>query len=120
MALKPNPTTVSLTPAKIATETPVKIGTKGTVGSLMMKELEYFNMLEVKVHSRKHSLQVAEAATTSGEQDSATKTPKSKKRGNKFVPKFCSVIDVADINGPKMISGFNYKTLKADVRKLQV
>ncbi|KAL4580147.1 hypothetical protein LXL04_016328 [Taraxacum kok-saghyz] len=114
MTMKPNTTTGSLTPAEI------KIGTKGTIGSLMMKEIEYFNMLEVKVHSRRHILQVPEAATTSSELDSVNKTPKSKKRGNKFVPRFCSVIDVADINGPRMISGFNYKTLKADVRKLQM
>ncbi|KAI3708541.1 hypothetical protein L2E82_37754 [Cichorium intybus] len=119
MTIKPNATTVSLAATKMA-ETPVKIGTKGTVGSLMMKEIEYLNRLEVKVQSQKRSLQVPEAATTSIELDSVNKTQKSKKRGNKFVPSFCSVIDVADINGPKMISGFNYKTLKADVRKLQV
>ncbi|KAI3498092.1 hypothetical protein L1887_33834 [Cichorium endivia] len=70
-------------------------------------------------NSFEHSLQVNQAATISIELDSVTKTQKIKKRGNKFVPIFCSVIDVANINGPKMISGFNYKTLKADVRKLQ-
>ncbi|KAI3702969.1 hypothetical protein L6452_28723 [Arctium lappa] len=120
-------TTVPLKPAKMASETPVKIGTKGTVGSLMMKEIEYFNKLE-KVQSQKHSLQVPEMAattTSSGTQskpkiDSESLTSKSKKRTHKFIPRMCAAIDVVDRNGPKMVSGFGYKTLKADVRRLQV
>ncbi|KAD2132538.1 hypothetical protein E3N88_27473 [Mikania micrantha] len=47
----------------MATEAPIKIGTKGTVGSLMMKEIEYFNRLEV--HSQNHGLKVQEAAARS-------------------------------------------------------
>ncbi|KAL8264301.1 hypothetical protein R6Q59_022431 [Mikania micrantha] len=109
----------------MATEAPIKIGTKGTVGSLMMKEIEYFNRLEV--HSQNHGLKVQEAAarSTGGQPklikiDSVIITPKRKKRTSRFMPSICSAIDVADHNGPKLISGFGYRTLKADVRRLQV
>lgn len=109
---------------KMDAETPIKIGTKGTIGSLMMKEIEYFNKLGV--HSEKRNSQVPEVAVKSScsqpkpKIDSVTIRIKSKKRSNKFVPRICSAIDVVDNNGPKMISGFSYKTLKADVRRLQV
>nr|XP_043630279.1 uncharacterized protein LOC122601595 [Erigeron canadensis] len=125
MTLKPTPpsTTISLASSKIMpNETPIKIGTKGTVGSLMMKELEYFNKLEV--HSQQHTLHVREAAASSQPRskmiNSVTITPKRKKKSKNFVPSICSAIDVADTNGPKMISAFSYKTLKADARRLQV
>lgn len=106
---------------KHAADAPIKIGTKGTVGSLMMKEIEYFNRLEVQ--SQKNVLAVA--TSTLGDQpkpkiDSVIITPKRKKRSNKFMPSICSVIDVADHNGPKLVSGLGYRTLKADVRRLQV
>lgn len=112
MSLKPN-----------ATETPIKIGTKGTIGSLMMKEIEYFNKLGV--HTHKHTLQPPQEATKPRHSqpkpklDSLITTAKSKKRSNKFLPSICSAIDVADHNGPKMVSGFSYKSLKSDTRRLQ-
>ncbi|KAI3804764.1 hypothetical protein L1987_26562 [Smallanthus sonchifolius] len=112
MTLKPTPANIL---SKMAAEAPIKIGTKGTVGSLIMKEIEYFNRLEV--HSQKHRLQVPEAAATS---TGAQPKPKRKKRSNKFMPSICSAIDVADHNGPRLVSGFGYRTLKADVRRLQV
>ncbi|KAK1430955.1 hypothetical protein QVD17_14101 [Tagetes erecta] len=110
---------MTLKPA--AADAPIKIGTKGTVGSLMMKEIEYFNRLEVQ--SQKSVLQVPQAVAgdkPKPEIDSVIITPKRKKRTNKFMPSICSVIDVADHNGPKLVSGLGYRTLKADVRRLQV
>lgn len=101
----------------MAAEVPIKIGTKGTVGSLMMKEIEYFNRLEVLSQSQKHRLQVPEVVATSS---GGRPKPKRKKRSSRFVPSICSAIDVADHNGPKLVSGFGYRSLKADVRRLQV
>ncbi|XP_071727209.1 uncharacterized protein [Rutidosis leptorrhynchoides] len=114
---------MTLKPSKMhPVETPIKIGTKGTVGSLMMKELEYFNRLEVQSHT--NTLQVLEAAAKSQPEskieNKVTINSKSKKRSNKFIPSICSAIDVANNNGPKTISGFSYKTLKADARRSQV
>ncbi|KAI3755861.1 hypothetical protein L1987_55670 [Smallanthus sonchifolius] len=113
MTLKHTPANI---PSKMAAEAPIKIGTKGTVGSLMMKEIEYFNRLEVR--SQKHRLQVPEAAATSTSTGGQPK-PKRKKRSNKYMPSICSAIDVEDHNGPRLVSGFGYRTLKADVRPLQ-
>ncbi|KAM0007266.1 hypothetical protein Hdeb2414_s0146g00813471 [Helianthus debilis subsp. tardiflorus] len=128
MNLKPSSTNIiPFAPSKLmAAEAPIKIGTKGTVGSLMMKEIEYFNRLEVL--SKKHGLHVPEAAASTNSGQSKPKidhhsvniAPRRKKRSNKFVPSICSAIDVADHNGRKMVSGFGYRTLKADVGRLQV
>ncbi|GJT07144.1 hypothetical protein Tco_0841606 [Tanacetum coccineum] len=113
MTLKPN-----------ATEIPIKIGTKGTVGSLMMKEIEYFNKLGA--HTHKHTLQLPQEATKPSRSqpkhklDSLTTTAKSKKRSNKFLPSICSAIDVADHNGPKMVSGFSYRTVMTKNSELDI
>ncbi|KAK9077550.1 hypothetical protein SSX86_005887 [Deinandra increscens subsp. villosa] len=126
---KPNhPTNIPSVPSKIgADQTPIKIGAKGTIGSLMMKEIEYFNRLEV--HSKKHALQPPKAAADhhggriKPKIDSVMTTvlPRRKKRSSRFISSICSAIDVAaDNKGPKLVSGFGYRTLKADVRRLQV
>ncbi|KAK9024666.1 hypothetical protein V6N11_004824 [Hibiscus sabdariffa] len=37
---------------EMAAHRPVAIGTKGTVGSLVMQEIQYFNRLELELHCR--------------------------------------------------------------------
>lgn len=88
----------SFIPEKMSTKPRVEIGAKGTVGSLIMQEMEYFNRLDI--HSSKHSLQVKEGNQTRG------------KRKNKFIPSICSAIDVDENNGPKKIQVKSYKNSK--------
>lgn len=82
----------SYIPEEMGAKPPVDIGTKGTVGLLIMQEIEYFNKLEV--NSRKHSFQVKDS--------SQTRTSTRRKKG--FIPSICSAIEVENNNGPKMIS----------------
>ncbi|KAK1435637.1 hypothetical protein QVD17_01403 [Tagetes erecta] len=86
--------------AKTSTNPPVEIGAKGSIGSLIKQEIEYFN--RHKVHTRKHNVQGLEA--------NSTRT--SDRRKNKFIPSICSAIDVDSINGPKLVSGSSYKNPK--------
>ncbi|GMP65415.1 hypothetical protein CsSME_00026216 [Camellia sinensis var. sinensis] len=115
-------------PEKRAAKTPVEIGTRGTVGSLMMKEIEYFNRLELgsQDSSEKPRHQFTDMASTSSysrppKHGSLIKTPKKKKKGgSKLVPNICSMVEVAENNQPNKTSGFSYRNLKADAKKLQL
>ncbi|KAK9072284.1 hypothetical protein SSX86_008717 [Deinandra increscens subsp. villosa] len=71
-------------PGKTIAE-PTEIGTKGTIGSLIKREIAYSN--RHKVDSRKHNAQ----------------SFKVDRRRNKFIPSICSAIDVDNINGPKLV-----------------
>ncbi|CBI23957.3 unnamed protein product, partial [Vitis vinifera] len=75
----------------MAAQKPVEIGTRGTVGSLIMQEIEYFSRLEIgrKDCSQKPQCKIADAISS-------------------------------DSNQPNGISGFTYRNLKADVKKLQL
>ncbi|KAK0599717.1 hypothetical protein LWI29_007952 [Acer saccharum] len=111
-----------------AAQTPVKIGTRGTVGALIMKEIEYFSRLESSCQqqsSQKPQSHIGDVVS-SGSQSSkpaiasvmTTQKKKKKRRGNRL-PSICSMVDVSDTNQPAGISRFNYRNLKSDVKKLQ-
>ncbi|GJW75772.1 hypothetical protein Tco_0135142 [Tanacetum coccineum] len=95
-------TTSSYIPEKMGAKPPVDIGTKGTVGLLIMQEIEYFNKLEL--HSRKQSLQ--------GKDSSQTRTSARRKKG--FIPSICSAVEVENNNGPKMISRLKVTRTRQD------
>lgn len=115
-------------PETIAAKTPVEVGTRGTVGSLVMKEIEYFNRLELGRHGsgRSHKAQVHGADVASGTTGRSrhsfwflimTWRRKKKRRNNSstFLPSICSVVEVADCHGLSGISGFNYRILNDDL-----
>lgn len=115
-------------PEKMATTAPVAIGTRGTVGSLVRKEIEYFTKVELDRcgSSRKPQGQVVDMATTSGHSRpsfwSLTLSWKRKKRrgSSGFLPSICSVVEVADSNQLNEIPGFSYRILKSDVKNMHV
>ncbi|KAF7144588.1 hypothetical protein RHSIM_Rhsim04G0002000 [Rhododendron simsii] len=111
---------------KTATRTPAEIGTRGTFASLMMKEIECFSQLELGCRDKleKSRRQFRSMASTSDHSrpklGSWVTTPKRKKKGgSKFIPSMCSLVEVAENTRPDIISGFNYRNLKADVKQLQ-
>ncbi|XP_038691164.1 uncharacterized protein LOC119989606 [Tripterygium wilfordii] len=105
-------------------ENPVEIG---TIGSLMMQEIEYFSRLES--HSR-NSVQRSQSDV--GDMDSSSKQSrttfgsvmtaqkKKKRESSWFIPTMCSMVEVSDNNRKTGISGFNYKNLNSDMKKLKV
>ncbi|XVE50592.1 hypothetical protein DITRI_Ditri01bG0175400 [Diplodiscus trichospermus] len=54
---------------EMAAHPPVEIGTKGTVGSLLMQEIEYFSQLKLssRESSKKHHLSVRDVASSSSQ-----------------------------------------------------
>lgn len=110
--------------AKMAAYAPAEIGTRGTVGSLILKEIEYFNQLELssKCSSRKPQPPITSIVSSSSLSrptfESVIKTQKKKKRGTGLLPSICSMVDVADNNRPIGISVYSYRNLRSDVKKL--
>lgn len=105
--------------------TPVEIGTRGTIGSLIMKEIEYFSQLELRCQdgSQRPQTHATEMASSSSNcrptATSVITTQKKKKRRGNRLPRICSMVEVLDKSQPIGISGFSYRNLKSDVKKLQ-
>ncbi|XAR56670.1 hypothetical protein NMG60_11037236 [Bertholletia excelsa] len=113
-------------PENMDAKTPVEIGTKGTVGSLVMKEIEYFSQLGLgpPIITEKPQNQLTDVASTSSYTTpkirSLITNPKKKKRGgSKLIPSMCSIVKVAKTNQSDVSAGFSYRNLKADAKKLQ-
>lgn len=120
------PSTIATTDAdKMAAYSPVEIGTRGTVGSLVMKEIEYFSQFELssQKNSKKTQSHVADMTYSSCHPrtpfGSELATQKKKKRRSRHLPSMCSMIEVSDNNQPTGIPSFSYRNLKSDVKKLQ-
>lgn len=84
---------------------PTEVGTKGTVGSLVKKEMEYFRRLEFCHNGKKDG--------SNGEGYSCLNLHFLIRRKQKIksfrLPGNCSVVEVADIHG---VSNFKYKNLQ--------
>lgn len=119
---------------QMGTTAPIAIGTRGTVGSLVRREIEYFRRLELdcgdiskKLESKKY---VGIGKTTSFP-TSRVKTAslgsllsmswRRKRRSNNsssssnnysFFPSMCSAVDVSE---SKRFGGFSYRNLKTDI-----
>ncbi|KAI3466229.1 hypothetical protein Pfo_022892 [Paulownia fortunei] len=118
----------SALPEKMAARSnPVAIGTRGTVGSLIMQEIDYFSQLELGEQSstNRPSHQLADLPST-GEfskpkLESVITVPRKKKRGSKrYLPSMCSMVEVAESNQPNSFSGFTYRNLKADLKRSSI
>ncbi|GLU23611.1 hypothetical protein SLE2022_396040 [Rubroshorea leprosula] len=102
----------------------VEIGTTGTVASLIMQEIEYFRRLELshRASSKKPHCNTRDTASSSSHCRptirSAVASQKKKKRGgSKLLPSICSMVEIAE-NRPVGVSGFGYRSLKSDEKKL--
>ncbi|WOH04207.1 hypothetical protein DCAR_0623616 [Daucus carota subsp. sativus] len=107
---------------------PAGIGTKGTVGSLVLQEIEYFRQLEMKCREdlrKKPEPKVVGVVSTisfSKPNPGARATmPKKKKKGSsRIIPSMCSMVDVVEKkNQSNLRSRFSYRSLEADVKTLQ-
>ncbi|KAI9123631.1 hypothetical protein K1719_004931 [Acacia pycnantha] len=115
----------------MATPPPVAIGTRGTVGSLVRKEIEYFTMFELERRGCRSQRQQQPPRTQAVDQVSARgfsscrpsfwlslMTWKRKKRrlsSSGFLPKICSVSEVAETHHLDRIPGFSYRILTNDI-----
>lgn len=103
------------------TAAPVKIGAKGTIGSLIMQEIEYFSRPEVRCIDNSRKAQSHSSATIVSCSShsrpmsiSVINEKKKKKERTRLLPSMCSMVEVADNRRPTVISGFGYRNLKFD------
>lgn len=117
----------------MAAPAPIAIGTRGTVGSLVRKEIEYFSKLELdrplgSSSSRKPQGQIVDMTSSSCTHSSKPSfwflimTWKRKKRrsSRRFLSSICSATKVAETNRLNGIPGFNYRILKDDMNNLSI
>ena len=81
---------------------PVEVGARGTVGSLVLREVEYFRRVEVGGHGKKSSSKVAASGGGSPRSSSKKQQTKRKKGGagsGSFLPRLCSSAEVAEEPG---------------------
>lgn len=105
----------------MAATAPVAIGTRGTVGSLVRREIEYFGKLELD--RRGTSTKPRQACHSSRPSFWFLRmTWKWKRqRGSRgFVSSICSAAEVVERNRLHGIPGFNYKTLEDDMNNLSI
>ncbi|KAI3986651.1 hypothetical protein MKX01_014189 [Papaver californicum] len=110
----------------MASTTPVKVGTRGTVGALVLQEIEYFTKLDSRCckNSQESQPQSNHNASCSGSSKatvgsvSMTQKRKKKKDGGRFIPSICSVVEVVKTNQRHRIHGVSYRTLRTDSKKL--
>lgn len=98
---------------------PVKIGTRGTVGTLLLKEIEYFSRLELNSQDRSNknksqTIEVGSSVTIDSRPTTVSRVESIKrKRGiSKLLPSMCSIVDISDNRS----SAFSYKNLKSDMK----
>lgn len=114
---------------RMAATAPVAIGTRGTVGSLVRTEIEYFSKFELQqcASFRKPQGRIVDIASSSGHSRNSfwfmiTRWKRKKRRGSAscILPSICSAVEVADRNPLNGIAGFNYRILKNDVNNLNI
>ncbi|KAK7387779.1 hypothetical protein VNO78_22571 [Psophocarpus tetragonolobus] len=111
----------------MAAPTPVAIGTRGTIGSLVRKEIEYFSKFDLG-NSQRHQPHFVDMV--SGRAYSSSRpsfwvllmSGKRRKRrsNNVFLPKMCSVAEVVESNNWNRFPGYNYRILKDDINNFQL
>ncbi|XP_021719675.1 uncharacterized protein LOC110687342 [Chenopodium quinoa] len=140
MLYKASTSTNILIKEKMGTTAPIAIGTRGTVGSLVRREIEYFRRLErdcgdtskkleaktyVGVSRKTTSLPTSRVKTASlgsllsmswrkkrRSNNNCSSNSSSNNNSSSFLPSMCSAVDVSE---SKRFGGFSYRSLKTDV-----
>ncbi|XP_058780318.1 uncharacterized protein LOC131653705 [Vicia villosa] len=100
---------------RMSAPAPVAIGTRGTIGSLVRKEIEYFTKIELdKLGDSKKSHPHFVNMVSSKTKTSFWMLLKMKKQRapNEYLPKTCSVRQVTENSNFNRIPGYNYRILK--------
>ncbi|KAJ0983199.1 hypothetical protein J5N97_011454 [Dioscorea zingiberensis] len=102
-----------------ASPSPVEIGTRGTVASLVSKEIEYFQRLDIihQERSQKPKTVIRDMVSTNG---AVTRNRKKKVASSGgFLPSFCSVVKIS--NGAiraDRVAGNSYKNLRTEGKRM--
>ncbi|KAB2600972.1 hypothetical protein D8674_001977 [Pyrus ussuriensis x Pyrus communis] len=122
-----------------AATAPIAIGTRGTVGSLVLKEIEYFSKIELDRRGSSSSMKPLGqilGLTSGGSGSHCGKSGfrlllmawrRRKRRGGSgsgsgrgFLASMCFAAEVAETNRRNGVPGFSYKILKDDMNNLSI
>ncbi|XP_055805229.1 uncharacterized protein LOC129874032 [Solanum dulcamara] len=114
---------------KMSTSVPVEVGTRGTIGSLLKKEIEYFKKVELDCSkgscnnkSQKNSVEIDSGGGNSWPSFGflTMKWKKKKRRGTGGgLPAMCSMVEVSESCKMNDIPGFSYRNLKVDSKRFE-
>uniref|UniRef100_A0A9I9CEP5 Uncharacterized protein n=1 Tax=Cucumis melo TaxID=3656 RepID=A0A9I9CEP5_CUCME len=111
----------------MAATAPVAIGTRGTIGSLIKKEIDYFAKIELETSISSQRSQGPEMASSGCRSSPPTFWQsimswrrKKKLTSNRFITKMCSTFDASRSNRMNKISGLSYTILQNDFHSLHV
>lgn len=109
---------------------PTAIGTRGTIGSLVRKEIEFFKnfntcpQLDARRGNSKENtnrFQQRDQSSRLSSWFSGTNWRKKKRQsrggGGRYLPSMCSAVEVS---GENRVPSFNYRILKSDEKGLRV
>ncbi|KAL2339171.1 hypothetical protein Fmac_013617 [Flemingia macrophylla] len=108
----------------MSASTPVSIGTRGTIGSLVRKEIEFFSKFELG-NSQRPQPQIVSNRGYSTSRPSfwvllMTGKRRKRKGTNVFLPKMCSLAQVAEGNKWNRVPGYSYRIIKDDINNFQL
>ncbi|XP_031129005.1 uncharacterized protein LOC116030810 [Ipomoea triloba] len=101
---------------------PVEVGTRGTIGSLLKKEIEYFRKVEMEFSCGGSPLKSQNSSWPGFGLLMMLKWKKKKRRvsgGGGGLQSVCSLVDVSDAHRMNEIRGFSYVNLKVDSKRFQ-
>ncbi|XP_043694306.1 uncharacterized protein LOC122645016 [Telopea speciosissima] len=107
---------------------PIEVGARGTVGSLIQQEIDYFSKLELASNGipKKPESQITDITSTSngfqpkfGFMIMASKKKKGGTTNIRLLPSICSLVEAADSNRPNGVPNFSYRNLKTDVKNVK-
>lgn len=111
----------------MAGRVPLEVGTRGTIGSLLKREIEYFRKLELEcVENRMDSERSSEEMASGGRNSwpsfgfSMASWRRKKRRNIGIRPGICSTVEVADSERQQEIRGFSYQNLRVDSERFDV
>lgn len=115
---------------KMSTSVPVEVGTRGTIGSLLKKEIEYFRKVEMDCckgssnnKSQKSSVEIDSCGGNSNWPSFGFLTMKWKKKKRRgtggALPAMCSMVEVSESCKMNEIPGFSYRNLKVDSKRFE-
>ncbi|VVB12160.1 unnamed protein product [Arabis nemorensis] len=107
---------------------PIAIGTRGTIGSLVRKEIDYFKSFHTcpqfdprKDNSKNNKFQQRHSSSRLSSWLSRANWRKKKQHScggrGRFLPSMCSAVEVS---GENRVPDFNYRILKSDDKSLRV
>lgn len=99
-----------------APTTPVAIGTRGTIGSLVRKEIEYFTKIESQKYQPHFVNMVSNRSYSSTSKPSFWVLLMTGKRRKRRSTANAQVAESNDLNN---IPGYNYRILKDDINHFQ-